>query len=184
MTTILSGSQGLGLSRLSLPFLVGTLFTADRSRAMIVGFIVYVIGGWLFALLYFALFASIDMASWWLGAALGFLHGLFLLLCALPLLSYMHPRLASEHDGPASGFRLEPPGFMGLNYGRTTPLTTLLAQTVYGLTLGMFGQIALKSLEARARRGDTRSHERSTQRFVTQGHPADALRSPLSRSPL
>ena len=33
MTTILSGSQGLGLSRLSLPFLVGTLFTANRSRA-------------------------------------------------------------------------------------------------------------------------------------------------------
>ena len=53
----------------------------------------------------------------------------------------MHPRLASEHDGPASGFRLEPPGFMGLNYGRGTPLTTLLAQTIYGLTLGLFAQI-------------------------------------------
>jgi len=61
--------------------------------------------------------------------------------CVLPLLSYMHPRLASEHDGPASGFRLEPPGFMGLNYGRGTPLTTLLAQTIYGLTLGLFAQI-------------------------------------------
>ena len=61
------------------------MFTADRNRATIVGFIVYVIGGWLFALLYFAIFASIGMASWWLGAALGFLHGLFLLVCALPL---------------------------------------------------------------------------------------------------
>jgi hypothetical protein len=142
MTTILSGSQGLGLSRLSLPFLVGTMFTANRSRATIVGFILYVIGGWLFALLYFALFASIERASWQLGAALGFLHGLFLLLVALPLLSYMHPRLASEHDGPASGFRLEPPGFMGLNYGRATPLTTLLAQTIYGLTLGLFAQLS------------------------------------------
>jgi hypothetical protein len=54
MTTILSGSQGLGLSRLSLPFLVGTIFTANRSKATIFGFILYVIGGWLFALLYFA----------------------------------------------------------------------------------------------------------------------------------
>ena len=43
MTTILMGSQGLGLSRLSVPFLVGTLFTADRRRAMIVGFIAYVV---------------------------------------------------------------------------------------------------------------------------------------------
>ena len=147
MTTILLGSQGLGLSRLSLPFLVGTVFTADRSRAMILGFIAYVIGGWLFALLYFALFASIDMASWRLGAALGFLHGLFLLLSALPLLSYLHPRLASEYDGPTSGFRLEPPGFMGLNYGRATPLTTLLAQTVYGLTLGVFAQISQRVVD-------------------------------------
>jgi hypothetical protein len=141
MTTVLSGSQGLGLSRLSLPFLVGTLFTANRSRATVFGFILYVIGGWLFALLYFALFASIHSASWQLGAALGFLHGLFLLLAALPLLPYMHPRLASEHDGPANDFRLEPPGFMGLNYGRATPLTTLLAQTIYGLTLGLLAQI-------------------------------------------
>jgi len=63
MTTILLGSQGLGLSRLSLPFLVGTMFTANRSRATVAGFIAYVIGGWLFALLYFALFASIERAS-------------------------------------------------------------------------------------------------------------------------
>jgi hypothetical protein len=146
MTTILYGSQGLGLSRLSLPFLVGTLFTADRSRAVVFGFIAYVIGGWLFALLYFAFFASIGVATWWLGAMLGFLHGLLLLVCALPVLPYAHPRMASEHDGPAQGFRLEPPGFMGLNYGRGTPLSTLLAQTVYGLTLGAFAQISFPAL--------------------------------------
>ena len=33
LTTILSGRQGFGLSRLSLPFLVGTFFTANRARA-------------------------------------------------------------------------------------------------------------------------------------------------------
>ncbi len=33
MTTVLQGSQGLGLSRLSLPFLFGTFFTANRGRA-------------------------------------------------------------------------------------------------------------------------------------------------------
>jgi hypothetical protein len=35
---------------------------------------------------------------------------------------------------------------MGLNYGRSTPLTTLLAQTVYGLTLGLFAQISQRLL--------------------------------------
>jgi len=41
MTAILQGSQGLGLSRLSLPFLVGTFFTGNRRRAVILGFIAY-----------------------------------------------------------------------------------------------------------------------------------------------
>jgi hypothetical protein len=142
MTTILAASQGLGLSRLSLPFLAGTIFTDDRSRASVLGFIAYMLGGWIFAALYFLLFASIDVATWWLGAMLGLLHGLFLLVCALPLLPHAHPRMASEHDGPSSGFRLEPPGFMGLNYGRGTPLTLLAAQTVYGATLGFFAGLA------------------------------------------
>jgi hypothetical protein len=142
MTTILQASQGLGLSRLSVPFLAGTMFTADRDRASVIGFIAYVLGGWLFAMLYFLFFSSIGVATWWLGAALGFLHGLFLLVCALPLLPYAHPRMASEHDGPSGEPRLEPPGFMGLNYGRGTPLTLLTAQTVYGTALGVFAQLA------------------------------------------
>jgi hypothetical protein len=140
MTTILQGSQGLGLSRLSLPFLVGTLFTPNRNRAVVVGFIAYTIGGWLFAVLYFLFFASLGVATWWLGALVGFLHGLFLLVCALPLLPYAHPRMASEHEGPGKDYMLEPPGFLGLNYGRHTPITTLLGQTVYGATLGGFAQ--------------------------------------------
>ena len=140
MTTILTASQGLGLSRLSLPFLVGTLFTRDRKRASVLGFVRCVMGGWLFAMLYFLVFVSIDLATWWLGAGLGLLHGIFLLVCALPLLPYAHPRMASEHDGPCQTYMLEPPGFMGLHYGFQTPLTTLLAQTVYGGTLGGFCQ--------------------------------------------
>lgn len=141
MTTVLQGSQGLGYSRLSLPFLVGTFFSANRDRAVVIGFIVYTIGGWLFAMLYFIFFASIGLATWWLGGLLGFLHGLFLLVGALPLLPYAHPRMASELDGPRHKYILEPPGFLGLNYGRQTPLTTLLAQVIYGTVLGGLCQI-------------------------------------------
>lgn len=141
MTAVLQGSQGLGLSRLSLPFLVGTFFTGDRRRAVALGFVLYTIGGWLFAFLYFLLFASLGLYSWWFGAAAGVLHGLFLLTAALPLLPYVHPRMASEYDGPTAIQQLEPPGFMGLNYGYRTPLTTLLGQAVYGATLGGLAQL-------------------------------------------
>ena len=137
MTTVLQGSQGLGLSRLSLPFLFGAVVTADRGWAVLVGSMMYLAGGWLFAVLYFLLFASLGRATWWLGAAMGTLHGLFLLV-SLPAMAQLHPRVASEYDAPASEPKLEPPGFMGLNYGYQTPLTTLLAQAVYGAVLGAF----------------------------------------------
>lgn len=137
MTTILQGSQGLGLSRLSLPFLLGTLFTGNRRRANLLGFVLYMLGGWVFAALYYLLFLGLDeIVSWWLGAVFGLLHGVFLLTAILPVLPYMHPRMASEHDSPTALRRLEPPGFLGLNYGRRTAVTTLLGQLIYGAILG------------------------------------------------
>src|ERR671921_898567 len=90
MTVILQGAQGLGLSRLSLPFLAGTFFTGDRRWAVIIGFAFYVVGGWLFAFLYFVLFASLGLYTWWLGLAAGVLGGLFLLAAALPLFASNH----------------------------------------------------------------------------------------------
>ncbi len=141
MTSILEGSRGLGFSRLSLPFLVGTFFTGRRQRGRVLGFAVYTIGGWLFAFLYFLLFASVGIYTWWFGALAGFLHGLFLLVAALPLLPYVHPRMASEYHGATSIRQLEPPGFLAMNYGYGTPAATLLGQTVYGATLGGFLQL-------------------------------------------
>ncbi|MGH6944490.1 MAG: hypothetical protein ACREH6_09755, partial [Geminicoccaceae bacterium] len=90
---------------------------------------------------YLWVFFSLGMASWWLGAALGLLHGLFLLVVLLPVLPHLHPRMATEYDGPGEQRQLEPPGFMALNYGRRTPLTTLLGHIVYGLILGAFSPI-------------------------------------------
>jgi hypothetical protein len=59
----------------------------------------------------------------------------------LGLLSYVHPRIASEYDGPIAHRRLEPPGFMGLHYGRQTPLVTLFGQVIYGTLLGLTLQL-------------------------------------------
>lgn len=143
MTGILQGANGLGLSRLSIPFLVGTIFTANRRKAATVGFAFYIVGGWAFALLYFLFFASIGIYSWWLGAALGFLHGLFLLVAAFPLMPFVHPRMASSYDSPVARPQLEPPGFLGLHYGRGTPVSLLAGQTMYGAVLGGLPQLSL-----------------------------------------
>jgi len=142
LTTLMAGAQGVGLSRVSIPFLLGTIVTPHRARAGLVGFVVHLANGWIFALLYAALFQSVGRATWWMGAALGALHGLVVLIALLPLLPGLHPRMASERRGPEPTRALEPPGFLGLNYGRRTPLVTIFAHVVYGAILGGFYRVA------------------------------------------
>lgn len=137
MITILQGSQSLGLSRLNLPFLIGTIFTPQRHRAIAFGLLISLLAGWLAAFVYIFIFEAIGYVGWWLGGLIGLLHGVGL-IALLQLLPHIHPRVASEYDGPTSARRIEPPGPFGLNYGPRTPLTTLLAQLVYGLILGAF----------------------------------------------
>lgn len=141
MTGILQAANGFGMSRLNIPFLVGTIFTGDRRKANLMGLAFYIAGGWIFALLYFWFFASIGMFKWWLGAIVGFLHGLFLLVAVLPLIPFLHPRMASSYDEPVARPQLEPPGFLGLHYGTGTPASFLAAQSTYGAVLGALPQI-------------------------------------------
>jgi hypothetical protein len=54
----------------------------------------------------------------------------------VPLLPGIHPHMASERAGLSSWAALEPPGLMGLNYGRETPLVTMLAHVAFGVSLG------------------------------------------------
>jgi len=141
MASILQASQSLGMSRMSLTFLLGSAVSGNRSRATVLGFVLYIAGGWAFAFLYFLFFASVGIYTWWLGAILGLVHGAFLLVCAIPLLPYVHPRMASEHHGATRVRQLEPPGFLAMNYGYQTPLAALLAQAVYGGVLGACVQV-------------------------------------------
>ena len=50
LTTLLAASQAFGVTRMSLPYLLGTMFTPDRDRARLIGFLVHFVNGWLFAL--------------------------------------------------------------------------------------------------------------------------------------
>lgn len=136
MTSFAEGAQLLGQSRMSLPFLFGTFVSGRRDRATVWGFLLYSLGALLFAFFYALAFEAIGRATWWIGGLLGLLHGLFLVTVFLPLLPHVHPRMASEYDGPDAERRIEPPGPFGLNYGSRTPLITVAAQVLFGLVLG------------------------------------------------
>ncbi|HXS52410.1 MAG TPA: hypothetical protein VN782_07760 [Usitatibacter sp.] len=136
LSAVMFAAQRMGYSRLSLPFLVGTMFTGDRAAAQALGLVLYLLGGWLFAFVYYFLFASIGRTGWEIGLLIGAVHGAVLLVMLLPLLPYVHPRMASEYEGPTRGRRLQPPGFLALNYGYRTPLIAIVAHGLYGLILG------------------------------------------------
>jgi hypothetical protein len=142
LTTCMSAAQGLGLSRMSIPFMLGTMVTPDRNRVPAIGFLLHVTMGCLFAFLYARAFESWQWVTWWLGGGIGLVHGLTVLIALMPILPGFHPRMASESRGPEPTRALEPPGFMALNYGRRTPLIALLAHVIYGSILGAFYHLA------------------------------------------
>jgi hypothetical protein len=138
LTGLLSASQALGLTRMNIPFMLGTMATPNRDRAKLVGFGMHLINGWIFAGIYAAAFQSWRRATWWLGALIGLVHGLFVLVAAMPLLPSLHPRMANEQQGPTPTRQLEPPGAFALNYGKRTPISVLIAHLLYGAILGVF----------------------------------------------
>jgi hypothetical protein len=138
VTATMSAGNGLRLSRMSLPLMLGTMFTANRDRAPIVGFAAHVVLGWLLASVYALAFESWSRATWWLGIGIGIVHAVVVLVAVMPILPSVHPRMASEHHGPQPTRQLEPPGFLALNYGTGTPLITLVAHVFYGAILGAF----------------------------------------------
>jgi hypothetical protein len=97
------------------------------------------LNGEVFAFAYYAVFLAIGMADWWLGALFGLLHGLFAGTALVNvLLSLIHPRMGSPLTSVPEVALLEPPGFLMLNYGPSTPVITVLARIGYGAIVGGF----------------------------------------------
>jgi hypothetical protein len=142
LSITMAASQRLGYTRMSIPFLLGTMITANRDRAMFLGLLVHMINGWLFALIYALAFESWHWATWWLGAGIGLVHVLFVLMIGMPLIPAVHPRMVSEYFGPTPNRQLQPPGFLALNYGRRSPIVALISHLLYGAILGAFYRLA------------------------------------------
>lgn len=138
LSIIMAVSRPAGLTRIDLPFILGTMFTSNRNNAPWLGFLFHLMMGWIFACIYGAAFESSGLKTWWFGLAIGLVHGAFVLTIGLEILSFIHPRMATPFQGPTPTRQLEPPGFMALNYGKGTPIVSLFAHLIYGLVLGIF----------------------------------------------
>lgn len=138
LTSLMAGSQAVGWSRMNLPYMLGTMFTENRDRAKILGFLFHLANGWIFSLIYIATFQQLGEATWYWGAAIGFVHGTFVLVGLMPNLPAIHPHMADEQQPSITRARLEPPGYLGLNYGVETPISVMTAHIAFGILLGFF----------------------------------------------
>jgi hypothetical protein len=137
LTTMARAAGEMGLTRMDMPFLLGTSVTENRRKAKAIGYVLHFALGIAFASLYTLFFLVIGRSGWWIGALLGVVHALFngtvLLNVLLPI---VHPRIGTPETAANEIALLEPPGFLMLNYGRNTFLVTLAGHIVYGAIIG------------------------------------------------
>ena len=142
MTTIIKAATELGVTRMDLALLLGTVVTENRRKARALGYTFYFVIGAVFAVAYGGFFAIIGRSSWQLGALLGVLHAVFIATVLVSvLLPVVHPRMATPDTAANDTTLIEPPGFLMLNYGRNTFLVTLAAHIVYGALVGLIVRV-------------------------------------------
>ena len=137
LSTMVRAASELGMTRMDLPFLLGTAVTDNRRAAKAIGYCFHLGLGIAFALAYGAFFHAIGWSSWRLGALIGALQALFTgTVLVNVLLPIVHPRMGTPDTAANDVTLLEPPGFLMLNYGRNAFLVSLIAHIVYGAIVG------------------------------------------------
>lgn len=71
LPTLLRTATELHLTRMDLPFMLGTAVTEDWARAKAIGYAAHFVLGLAFAMGYYGLFLALGRSDWWLGAGGG-----------------------------------------------------------------------------------------------------------------
>jgi hypothetical protein len=142
LSTIIKAASEIGLTRMDLALLLGTTVTDNRRKARAIGYGFHLVLGILFALAYAAFFQIVGRDTWWLGALLGAVHAVFTATVVVNvLLPIVHPRMATTETAANETTLIEPPGFLMLNYGRSTFLVSLAAHAAYGTIVAVIVKI-------------------------------------------
>jgi len=59
LTLVLAGTQAAGVTRMSNPYLLGTMIVPDRDRARVLGIVFHLVNGWIFSLAHVGLFRAV-----------------------------------------------------------------------------------------------------------------------------
>ncbi|MEX2639972.1 MAG: hypothetical protein WD266_04765 [Balneolales bacterium] len=125
--------KSMGMTRMDLLDLLGSMMVRpDSTASRSIGAVIHHMNG---ALLAIAWAYTVDMAGWPANWFTGLLWGMVLWLLALMMMStigVIHPAIRrGEQADPGPG---------ATNFGRMTPLGSLMGHAVYGIILGLLYQ--------------------------------------------
>jgi hypothetical protein len=135
MTAAMVMGRAMGMTSMDIALISGGMMTGDERRARMLGMVIHfvVMGTVVFGLVYAAVFHWMDSAGWLVGLVVGLIHGVVVGAMAMPMMGAVHPRMR----GDGAGFRLDAPGFMGMGYGKGTPMGLLLGHVIYGVVVAL-----------------------------------------------
>ena len=135
MTMMMIMGKSMGMTTMDIALIAGGMMAKDERRARILGNFVHwiVMGTVVFGIVYALLFQALDSAGVVPGLVIGIVHGLVVGAMAMPMMGAIHPRMQPLADG----FHLDSPGFMGVSYGRGTPVGLIAGHAIYGLVVAL-----------------------------------------------
>ncbi|MDQ3217984.1 MAG: hypothetical protein M3Q18_09095 [Actinomycetota bacterium] len=135
MTVGMTMGKSMGMTTMDIALIGGGMMSGDERKARRAGMFIHLIvmGTLVFGSIYAFLFQALESASWVTGLIVGVVHGAVVGIMAMPMMGAIHPRMMPA----AEGFQLDPPGIMGVNYGRGTPLGLLMGHAVYGVVVAL-----------------------------------------------
>jgi hypothetical protein len=144
MSALMTMMRSMGKTEMDMALLQGSMFTDDRGRARAIGLFTHLVmmSAVVFGSIYALLFAILGVEqgnAWWVGGAIGVVHGL-LAGMGMAMMPSMHPRMPAQAqvgEGTRHSLQLEPPGLFGKNYGGATPPGMLMAHIIYGIVVGL-----------------------------------------------
>jgi len=100
MTGLMYMAPMMGMPKMNIIGMLGTMFTANEGAARVIGVILHFMMGIIFALIYAWLWSvGIGAATWWWGLLFGAVHGVAAMIM-MPLMIRMHPRPPAMQMGP------------------------------------------------------------------------------------
>ena len=143
MTLLMQMGAALGMTRMDMAVMLGSMVRRDAVSARRLGLAVHFMNGLVFGLIYALVWWALGPAAlsdaWWIGLIFGGVHGLVALV-AMPMMSAVHPRVqavSAMGDASVGEVQLPPFGLGGRGFGAMTPVGILLGHLVFGLVWGL-----------------------------------------------